>query len=684
MKVFWRMFCVLASAGVAGSSVAQGNERVSITPAGGLYGLTPGTIRPAGDIHYVHDFDRRHVSAIDFTDPPNARALSRFAAVGAPLIEYVTPTVYAYIDIVGPAPHKVGIVDYSDPRSPVATAVALGLMEPTHLMGLRSRLLVATSGSVNLIDISDPRNPVLDVAPVNMGQSAFGQGHAAISDRYLATSLGIYDFADPNNPALITGPLSTHPQVTRMEVVGDLLFVFSRQQSPYSDAIDVHDVRNPAAPIQAHVIPNAFAYTLATDAERKLVIMDGKAFSIGDDARLTELITYQQTPGNLYVPWGMANGYAFESTLSVLGVQMAYDMTDVANPRPAGSPPTFAIPQLIGSDDTRLFMLFNADTPTSNYVEIDITDPFRPSVALMSDFHQSNGLTRLRSVGQYAFGISQDATGSFVRLNVIDFRSPTEPQLISGPELSAPYWHAPYQQLILTLEGLPSNATLRLWDYLSDGEPIPPVEKASLNFVLDDDESYFQQLFIAGATAVVVASGKAALIDLSDISNPMRVGTLESPGLEYLTGDEGILVQGHYDEIEGALLRLYDISAPANPTIAATLPGGYFSMSGRKLAVSFPAQDNHAQTRVYDLTDPANPVLEVERPTHSFQHLVGSALLSDIGSGLALSVISRGAGSVPAVQLIRGLLGISGASTLIDVNADSAIDVADPIQLLIP
>jgi hypothetical protein len=192
------------------------------------------------------------------------------------------------------------------------------------------------------------------------------------------------------------------------------------------------------------------------------------------------------------------------------------------------------------------------------YDVTDLTDPVKANLTLTSAWYS----TFDRSVFALNNG-NAVANGSLTIYDYSDFSSPVVqgpgvlPQLSVLPSISSFYY----------LSQLEGNVLFASYDR-GEFQLIDTTDPANLvTRQLDlSAYGYSDVLGFNGDYVYAIDSDELAMVDISDLANPMEVGSVEYAGTRILVEDDYVYMTGSFD------FRVYDMSTPSTPELVVTIP----------------------------------------------------------------------------------------------------------------
>jgi hypothetical protein len=549
----------------------------------------------------------------------------------------------------------------------------------------RNLAYVNSGGVVLIIDISTFSSPVLVNDSIRtkgvIKDISYNQTTQNLYVTLGANGLEIWDVQNINSPQLLSSLLldyaGTIPPANKMVTKPGFIFVAAE----YAGIITIN-VSDPANPYQSSYntgfggtkysvsITEDGNYLVATSLVRtelfavnfngSLSFLDVSAALVGGwEVHVSGLYSYEINNGILHVldlttlglpivasynlPGNSTDHYAITSSNNRLYVSDPFygiEIFDITNP---------ANPSLLGSYQTACndIKYFNSHVfvPDNSGMSIfDVTDPANP--AFTSNYQGVGGINRdLKISDSYCYLVT------FHDLYVLDISNPVLPELVginqpsSGIDLHIQIM-GNYAYLTNTVEGL------RVVD-ISD--PSNPVTVGSVG------SSYFNYMTSEGNYIYVTDNqNNLRVFDISNPATPVEVGTLNFPAPNDLTS--GIAAHNGYVYVSQyeAGLKVIDVTDPTQPTQVST----YNQNVDLK---SLDAEGNYvyatdiyySQSRVYvfDVSDPLNPIITGTKvfsspPPHAWQNFAfGDVLLVSDHTDPYLAILDISNPSQPSILL---------------------------------
>ena len=463
-----------------------------------------------------------------------------------------------------------------------------------------------------------------------------------------------------------------------MLIAADGNYVFTSPGSGWDFRLEVTDVTNPAEPYLAGVY-ETYSYT------SDMVVEDGYAYLAGSYG-LRILDVTDPTPSFVTdysgVSWPrviakggdyiyLARGYSHSIKVEIV------DVSDPRNPVKASgiTLPTACIeaPDYdytryvsdIALDDGDAYILETCERFDSEYSSafsvfvIDVTNPSNPVIA--TPFHLElvgalfHGNARIAPIAGYAYIYDLN----FIYLaHLIDIRDPAAPALLADNLF-------PFVWGEIATEG--SHAFGGDHGHFSVATLIPPNIPGrrygwSTEYVELASDGFDSKIALSGDYAYIMADDGLEIVDVSDLSNPTRVGNIENAG-----SSEGIAISGHHAYLANGwgALQIVDISQPDAPNWIAdsTLQLG----SAKDVTLA----GNHAYVAAYDgglaiidITEPSAPVHVGGYDTTGYAEGVAVsgnyAYIADGSAGLKIIDIR-----VPSTPTLTGHYDTIGSATAV-------------------
>jgi hypothetical protein len=408
---------------------------------------------------------------------------------------------------------------------------------------------VATElGGVEVFDVGDPAAPRL-VAHYGSTDRVVG---LVLSDEYAyvwsESGVEVFDVSNPVLPQRI-GLLSTNPLVNTVSVSGNYAYVGA------GDGLEVFDVSDPASPSRVGGLPGGFG---------RVIVSGDHLISRGDGLEIYELSDPSQPrwvgsyrgDSSIFTINGfdVLGNHAFLCGYPA-GDLHVVDLTRLANPQRVGSVDGIGESATRGGVSISARHAFVADGIEGVRV-IDLGDESNP--VLLGSYDTAGSAEDVFVLGYHGF-VADWETG----LLVLDVSDPARPESVA------------------TL-ALPAHST---------GDP-----------------EVAERVVVAGHYAYVTGFA-LHVIDVSDPSEPVRVGGYEPPG-----GNLGISLSGEYAYlVTSGRFHVVDVSDPLAPRLVGYWAGDFLfpppffdvSLSGGFAYVAA----GTLGVLVFDVRDPADPRL---------------------------------------------------------------------------
>jgi hypothetical protein len=528
------------------------------------------------------------------------------------------------------------------------------------------------------------------------GNYAFVTAHGA-NNRFR-----VLDMSDPTLPIFV-GSCDLAGISLALEISGDYAYV-----ADYSNGLQIIDITNPSVPTPVSLCDSTFLWTetrdiaVAGDCAYLLEKYYGVyAIDISDPSNPTFIDLYEPPLGYVYSV-EIAGDHAYISTTTGL---LVLDISDPANLTPVGEQSVSSVGLDVAVAGDYALVANNVS------IEVfDISDPTNPIPAGSCTTPQ--GAYGLEVCGDYVYVANADAG-----VSVLDISDPTGPVLIktlpvagNAQRLTIAGDHAfvPAGDLLVL------KITDRIDPYLAGSQALGQATRTA----------------IAGDYAFV-ANGLAGLgvMDVTDPTNPVVVGTLDTPGsanalavagdCAYIAdGDSGFYVADITDPLGATYLgdcaiagTAWDVALAGNHAYVATDDAGLqvidiadpsapvavgeylFPTLARGVAVA----GNYAYVGVYtlglivlDISDPANPTLagSCDTPGRAYGVTISGnyAYVADYWSGMQVIDISD-----PTTPVLVGDYDSPGNTRQVAVSGDWAfladyseglqvVDISDPLN----
>ena len=398
------------------------------------------------------------------------------------------------------------VVDVSHPASPVLLGAAAieGYADKVAIAG-QYAAVSDLYDRVHLVDVSDPAAPV----EVALWQSDSVGGIAA-SGRYVLVAGGlalhVIDISTASSPREVaTYTLDGEP--LDIAVSGDQAIIWLR----YPDGLMVLDISEPARPVQQAWFPgNGYGTALTTSDTQALLVGDeGQVLAVDLTSlqQLYEIPRLDPEVRGYRVATAAGHAYVTAPPSQAPGPLSVIDLRNPAAPMKVA---TLLSEQRTAAVIARGDYLYVSVSDSPSFLVYDLSDPDDP--ALVAGLPVSGASQALALSGQYAYLTGPD-------LKVIDVSAPSAPVLIGTSG------HLP---------GLAAAVT------------------------------------VAGGCAYVATYVEAGLqvVDVSDPTNPRRVGGLSLPGSPTAVAVSGSLA---FVATGPTGVLVVEVSNPASPIEVAVL-----------------------------------------------------------------------------------------------------------------
>jgi len=502
------------------------------------------------------------------------------------------------------------VVNVSNPASPVVmgSVDTPGVAEDVAIAGTIAYVADHTSG-LQVINVSNPASPTI-IGNVDTPDRAFGvalSGTVAyVADQY--SGLQIINISNPNSPQII-GSLDTPGNAEDLRAVGTTIYL-----SDATGGLRVIDASNPLSPVMVGSVDTpGYAWDVAISGTLAYVADDAPGLQVIDLSNPASpgIVASKETPSN-------ARAIAVSGTTAfVLDATYGLGVIDVSHPI---SPPVTGS-MVVGSWSADKVVVSGSSAYVAagylGFAVMGVSNPTTPtqigSVAMPGQGQSGQSVyTRdVAVVGTIAYAAYSrfiPPTGPiYAGLAVIDVANPVSPQILGYVETSGVTAHT-------TVAANGSNAFLCERDKLlviNASDPSHPVIVGTLSGF-----GTITGIAVSGSVAYVACSdgnGHLRTVDVSTPGSPMVLGTATFSGIQ--AKQVALLGQFAYvtvldGQVGGASgLRVVQVSSPQTPTLVASMP-----LVGRtqSLAVSgtylYVGADNGG-IQVVDVSNPASPTL---------------------------------------------------------------------------
>lgn len=464
------------------------------------------------------------------------------------------------------------ILDVSDLKD-IRRVGGYALTEPEwaeHLALAGNYVVVASTGpTIRIIDVSHPTLPRLissfipNQNGINTGIAA-GVNYIYITQRYGYDRFQVWDISEPTQPTLAGAKDIGDSSIVAL----DNGFAFVATDS----GVDIIDVRTPATPevagyiyaqhCSAVAVAGNFAYSTSYiydgTGPSKLIVAD-----ITDRYHPTNIASVNVTN----VPTGIVVLGSSVGVTDRNGAMEIFDVSDPANPVRAGyyymAPVGHTVsggfetsqPLLVG---TNLFIAAN----DAGVAVLNVTEPTQPKP--VGKYETSGQTVSVAFQGNTAF-VADAAAG----LEILDVQNPAAPL-----------------QLAQWLGDGGTNAINAIYlagsqAFLSDGAgslkivDITSLTQPTLIRSVDLGGAPFDVTVFGGYAFIANFKLGLQIVDVRDIANATKVGEIASSGYAWaIEASDGFAYVATYgSNPDTKALEVFDVRDPANPKLAAGIPG---------------------------------------------------------------------------------------------------------------
>lgn len=513
-----------------------------------------------------------------------------------------------------------------------------------------------------IVDISDPAKPVILGTvghiddewygyPFDITGDTIGDISASGSRLYIACWDGVFEM-DVSNPAQATmaNYLGGCGNYCSLATYGDYLVYANTDYPGYLSVVDL------SAPYwgDAYVggLGNVPAGSLTVSGHYVYAACSSQGVKIIDlsDPANPVLTATVDTPG-LAMHVAISGSYAYVADGSS-GMQVM-DISDPTHPAIVGVFPTSCFANRLAVSGNNVII---ADSQRGFRIA-DVSTPSNPSTAYTCD---AGGITDMAVIGNTALASNGTTwTSSATGLYTLDLSDPTSPNKLS-------WTSAPKSGELSVTDGrayLFGNG----WDYSSKEMDIFDVSDLTSPILLSQFNAgaYVGSIDVSGTHAYIGGSKKVSIVDLTNPSSPVTVGTAVSAGSPvYDTAvSNSYLYAGSYD----GGLEVFNVSDPLHPNLVSTnnqfRPGNMLATDNTLYATgsSYPLS-------VFDISTPANPVQTGTFPIGGGDlFLSGQTLYASNPGGVAALDVSN-----PAMPDLIGQWQSTGGGSIVAVAGDIA------------
>lgn len=597
---------------------------------------------------------------------------------------------HGYVTYAGSPGVDVGVVDISDPSTPVPAGV-LDTQDPRDvtLVGDRAYVADGTAGlrifditnpaaspqlgifatggvaqqvvvrgglayvacgsaGLRILDVSNPATPSLVgqfVPATPVVDVALAGIHAFVAEA--STAIHVLDIDDPALPVAV-GSYSGVGDAQRIDLDGDRIYIADRLVG-----VIVLDVSEPTVPV--------FAGFAATGGQVLDVEVDGDYLYVADDtAGLVVLdVTHSGSIATVdaIATAGTATRVVREGVLAFVadrtgGLQVIEVAITPSSLRAAG--PNLLLPGYPNKSDVFGNLGFVALNGGGALSILDLTDP--QALTILSTYFGPGTARSVVVDGEYAY-IGTSSTG----LEILDVSDPTAPTLVGtinpGNFL---------QDLTIDgtlLYGAHGSLGLQIFDVSDRSNPALIGSYATANAT---------EVIVQGDLAYVGDNGTLQILDVSNPVSPSFRGSLT-------VGARGIDLQGDLLAAAGGSsgFSLVDITSTTAPALlhAGTSSGFVYDvrLDGDLLYVS----EGNAGLRAYDVSDPTSPTLLA---TSDYTPIVPFVVHTQIIGDFALTGLSS-TNSLMSMTRIRGRTLDYGRNVAQSLEVDGADESIRSVRL---
>jgi hypothetical protein len=606
----------------------------------------PTSITVQGNYAYV----TTNVQTLNIFDVSNPKVPTQVSTLGLahgnPFGVYVQGRFLYYTAGFNSATNIFGVIDISNPSSPVAVGSTLVGNNAVSTVGRRfyvqGRYAYVVSRSSNcfqVIDVIDPARPTV-VGTLTVGVSTAIDVYVQGQYAYVATGTGL-QVVDVSNPA--------SPTIVGSTVGSGSIAVFVQGRYAYlgntSDALQIIDISTPTAPValpgtvstssglEDIFVQGRYVYVTANAAgPGTLQVFDvGGAYIQQFEAGGMKTGTLQTSNnvaiGNdLEVTGGATFGRGFDST----GDSNVYGQLWIPPTTPAvaiGSLATNAEPQCIYVQGRYAYVVSGTGVNTGQLQVFDVSNVSSPILVSTTSLGSTVEGLSIYVTGRYAYIGSLNNTSLHGSISVYDISNPTSPSLTQtmdsglGNLPNAVYVQGRYLYIALEVGG--STTELQIFDVANPTALLLAGQPTS--------GSMPQDVYVQGRYAYVVTNNPVLLtFDVSDPTNPPAPTSVATG-----TAPTAVKVQGRYAYVvnQGSnTLQIFDLKNPGTPVSVATVT-----------TATSPYQVYLQGRYAYVVTNSGSPVINViDISTPSLPVVVGTVSLGASTNGNPSSIFIEG------------------------------------------
>lgn len=606
------------------------------------------------------------------------------------------------------APEGLYILDASNPAAPVlrGTAPDLGRAYDVEVFGQRAYMAVGMDGFM-VFDVSDPSAPTLitridDTGPCerltiggnklyviyDYGFRIFDISNPLPQLLSYCADYDVYDLKIEHDLAYVTGSnpclrILNVANPNALQTMGTFNgFYSSKSLSKQGDLLYLTDefnnhcllnVADPSAPFQTYEFDDMWLKCNGIRNGHLFVVLDQpgtgskllKVFNLANPAQpaLVSSCVLPTTVHSLYI-----SGNYLYVTVSIYGM-LIYDISDVSNPALIS---TSHIPSDAIQMELRNNYAYIADAD-SRLIQVNISDPSNPG--LVSQYSLSHPFMDMQMVADTLY-VSTSVAGLSV------FRIAEDPQPLQNN----------FQLLgSLPLQSYPRDLLVEDdYVYIANDQYLTIVDAsdpAEMQIITQfSDPAMYGYLILAKYQNYLYVGSfgePLGIIDVSDVHNPLLMGTLGSSAVT-----ASLEVKGHYLFQTGYDLPIliYDIINPLQPLYVGYIP----SVSDQNLLF---IHDNWLfasylvanSVKCFDISNPLNPVQEWNYvwglPTWDLEHRDGLLYTCNREFGFSiintrlLTPVDDPEASPPAERLFSSFPNPFSTSSTIRFELDAASSI---------
>lgn len=571
--------------------------------------------------------------------------ISEIAHVPAEIFNGVMATQGGYV--YAGMSHQLVVLDVSNPAN-ITPVGQVDLEAPVSAITLYQHYAYVTlsSSQYKIIDISNPANPVIYATSFSgVKQFIFDNSRLYVNYSYChwagcSYGFNIYDNSNPAQPAVLGGYYQDEP-ASNMVVYGHYVYFASANEIKIFDisdpshvlqvgtyalsgdislldsayllvnvfdthSIDLLDLSDPLNPTPMASHPAPVAHTVSLSKVNDLLYAEFT--HIGFSTQFTLLTLPDLTPVASFQFSGEVTGRVIVGDKIYAATETGdlYIFTITGNTLTLVSQTFISFSRIGVASDGGYVYTISPD----NYLRIYSMG--NPSMPQLVGFYQKPffhpGTTRISGIYAYVLDEPGEVAGVEVggRLHIFDISHPASPVEVGVYTLVYSTWNGlavDRQMAIYDHYLVITNPPGRVIEIVDVNDPTHPTAVYVSGKLLPNDDAFFVE--VQDEYAYFSSNFSSAMVaDLTNPAAPILAGTSE--GLSTYVLDTTVSGNNFYLGTTDALFRV-DVSTPAQPTLAATIPGQVdtLAIAGDYLHVGTP---DGMQVWLADFQDTSVPI----------------------------------------------------------------------------